>query len=437
MKKDIIIAGAGISGLTLAHLLKKKKIDSVVFEKESESGGICNTVKSGKYLFDYTGHLLHLKNSKIKKYILSLLKDNYNLHNRSAWIFIKNCCIPYPFQVHLYYLPNKIKRECLNGYLEAYYNQKNSPKKDAKNFASWAIANFGEGIAKHFLYPYNNKLWTTNVKGLNTTWLGNYVPLPDIENVLTGTFTNSIVKMGYNSSFYYPKKGGIKTLIDAQAKKVQNNIKLNDKILKIDYKNKIVYTASGEYKYKFLASSLPLQELIETILKKPPVKILTASKKLKSNRVLNINLGVRRKISNKHWVYFPENKYVFYRIGFGSNFSSNMAPRGCSTIYTEIAVDHDLSKKEMESYQKRVIKDLKKIKIIKPDDKIDTIVPLFIKPAYVIYDKNRDLCVSEIVKFLQKNDIYLIGRYGKWEYSAMEDAISSAYEIAGVFKKLL
>ena len=36
-------------------------------------------------------------------------------------------------------------------------------------------------------------------------------------------------------------------------------------------------------------------------------------------------------------VYFPEEKYPFYRIGFPSNFSGSVAPKGCSTMYIEVS----------------------------------------------------------------------------------------------------
>ncbi len=58
--------------------------------------------------------------------------------------------------------------------------------------------------------------------------------------------------------------------------------------------------------------------------------------------VYDINLGIKRpRISDKHWIYFPEKKYRFYRVGFPMNFSTNMTPPKCSSMYVEIAYQPD------------------------------------------------------------------------------------------------
>ena len=38
-----------------------------------------------------------------------------------------------------------------------------------------------------------------------------------------------------------------------------------------------------------------------------------------------------------HWVYVPEEKYPFYRVGCYSNFSAAMAPPGKACLYVELA----------------------------------------------------------------------------------------------------
>ena len=50
--KPIVVIGAGISGLTLAFLLKKKGIPVLVLEKDAEAGGTMKTVKEGGWLIE-------------------------------------------------------------------------------------------------------------------------------------------------------------------------------------------------------------------------------------------------------------------------------------------------------------------------------------------------------------------------------------------------
>jgi oxygen-dependent protoporphyrinogen oxidase len=43
-KTDIIIVGAGLTGLTLAYYLKKEGKKIILVEKEKRAGGVINTV---------------------------------------------------------------------------------------------------------------------------------------------------------------------------------------------------------------------------------------------------------------------------------------------------------------------------------------------------------------------------------------------------------
>jgi protoporphyrinogen/coproporphyrinogen III oxidase len=51
-KTNVIIIGAGLTGLTLGYYLKKKGIDFVIVEKESRPGGVIRTIHEGGFTFE-------------------------------------------------------------------------------------------------------------------------------------------------------------------------------------------------------------------------------------------------------------------------------------------------------------------------------------------------------------------------------------------------
>lgn len=52
MEKDIVIIGAGLTGLTLAYYLKKQGLDILLIEKAEKAGGVINTENENGFVFE-------------------------------------------------------------------------------------------------------------------------------------------------------------------------------------------------------------------------------------------------------------------------------------------------------------------------------------------------------------------------------------------------
>jgi len=154
-----------------------------------------------------------------------------------------------------------------------------------------------------------------------------------------------------------------------------------------------------------------------------PPEIQTLYETLRWSSVYDINLGVKRpRISDKHWIYFPEMKYRFYRVGFPMNFSTRMTPPGCSSMYVEIAYapgqPFDAAKA-----MKDAVRGLLDCGLLRSEQEIVTRNLIHIPVAYVTYDRNRTRSADALLAFLNSHCVYSIGRFGGWKYSYMEEAI--------------
>ena len=141
-------------------------------------------------------------------------------------------------------------------------------------------------------------------------------------------------------------------------------------------------------------------------------------------------MGVDRpNISDQHWIYFPENQFIFSRVGFPMNFSKAVAPAGTSSMYIEITHPPQL-KMNVEECVERSIQDLQKCGILRKGDRILTRQILDIPYAYIIFDEHRQAHLQNLIEYLESRDIYTAGRYGRWEYFSMEDSILSGKSAA-------
>ncbi len=420
MNKTIII-GAGISGLTAAYFLKKPY---TVLEAKPYAGGLCASFYDEGFTFDCSGHFIHIKDEKIKK-LVSKLSNGIDEINRNSSIYIKDRIIPFPFQANLYYLDEKTKKECVNGVL----HRKNTEPDTKMPFIDWSEAMFGKGITKYFMKPYNEKLWSYDLKKMTAEWSGAFVPKPDAQSIVKSAYSKNKIVYGYNSVFYYPKKGGCQTLINGLLKKV--DVRYNAKTHKIDIKNKVITDENGnKYKYSNIISTQPLTELIAQTGNVPSA-VKNAAKRLVCSSVRCVNIGVNakngipKKIKGIHWLYIPEKSIPFYRVGIYSNASASAAPENSYSFYVEYSSGNGKYKN-----CDNVIKDLKKAGFIGKNDEVKTVNVVDMPYAYVIFDKNRRKALDTIQSFLSKHGIYSIGRYGAWEYSFIEKNMKDAIETA-------
>ena len=417
MKTDLVVVlGAGLTGLSAAmHLSQKDKI--LVLEKEETPGGLCRSVTKDGFTFDYTGHLLHLKTDYGKRLITDLMGDSLVEFSRRARIFSKGVWTAYPFQANTYGLPESVCRECVDGIRTV----QDHPI-DRSNLLRWIQTTFGAGIADHFMIPYNQKLWCTPLDQLSCDWVGDYIPRPTVEEVEDGARApRGERNFGYNASFFYPREGGIQALSDALARRVED-LRCESEIVAVNTTQKMVQTRSGEtFNYDRLITTLPLKRFV-SLIKDAPSEVKEAADRLKAVSVYNMNLGVKKNRTDAHWSYYPEAEFPFYRIGFYHNFGPSMAPPETSSYYVEMAFDQDKTP-DITSLRHAALEAMKKPDLIDDESDILAEFSTVIDTGYVLYTHDRAENIECITRWLESNKIISTGRYGGWEYSAMEEAI--------------
>lgn len=423
MKTDVLILGGGLAGLSTAHHLGRLGVRSrLVLEARPAVGGTAGSVLQDGFTFDHTGHLLHLHDPDGKKLILDLLKGNLAVHERRAAIFSKGALTRYPFQANTKGLPRGVVVDCVAGFLETVHRPRPLPR--APDFLSWCRATFGDGITRHFLKPYNEKLWQMSLAKMTTEWQGRFVPKPTSSEVLYGALTDSNKLFGYNATFRYPVRGGIQCLPDALAARLEEGVvQTNCRVTAVDLREKIAAVAGlGEVHYDRLVNTLPLSSFLDMI-GPLPAPVVEARRRLRWTTVWNLNLGVARPdVTDKHWIYFPEGKFPFYRVGCSSNFSSSVAPAGHSALYVEAARPGG-ARVDKVRLEAEILRGLRECGLLRKTDELSARAWMPIEVGYVVYDFARTPSVATVFRHLGALGIESIGRYGAWKYSFMEETL--------------
>ena len=398
-----LIIGAGLSGISFANSIKD---DFLIIEKESVIGGGCKSYKQNEFVWDQGGHFFHTKNYDNFKYLLD--RDNVKKIEKKAKIYIDSTYIDYPFQNNIKQLSDKEYNKCLNGLKKKKFYKNN-------NLLCDLYSKYGKAIVKKFLKPYNEKLYCTNLKKLSKTAMGRFFPefsLSELEKPIQ-----------YNQHFYYCADG-IQSLLAPIFEKIdKNKIIFDCHYVSIDTSKKIVNTNKGSFKYTYLINTSPFDEFYKIVENK---EYLRDRRFLKCNKVLVFNMGFNQPSKHLyHWVYYPENKFVFYRVGFYNNIIES--PK--LSVYVEVALEN---KKHInvKKIRHRILKDLRKAGVIDLDYEIISSNYVIISPAYININEKSNEIVERKIKEWQDKGIFTLGRYGKWEYSCMEDSIVGAENLA-------
>jgi len=417
----ITILGAGLSGLSAAYHLKD---GYMVLEKEREAGGLCRSVYTDGYVFDYAPHILFTRDEYTRNLFFRLLGENLHTHERRAYIYMMNTYVKYPFEANLSPLPRHVIDECIQGVIDRR-------QVEPHNFMEWIRSTFGDGVARHYMVPYNQKVWKHPLEEMNTDWIAGRVPSPSVEEMRRGAEGRQDRDFGPNAVFWYPKRGGIGALAAQLSKGL--NVSLGSTATELKPHGdgvKVVYMKDGKRRTvesDHVLSSLPLPEVVKMI-DDAPEEVHGAAERLVHNSLVCVMVGVKRpRITDKHWLYFPEKDLAFNRISFPMNFSPQTTPEGRSSILVEVTYrDHA----DVEETKIRVLMDLVKAGLIDADDEVETSMAADFKYAYVIYDLDHRKNVNIIHRYLEGNRITPIGRFGEWEYHNMDKAIQSGKRAA-------
>ncbi|SLM46403.1 putative Amine oxidase [Nitrospira japonica] len=428
----IVIVGAGLAGLSTAYHLSG--LPYRIYEREQDVGGLCRSYRKDGFTFDYTGHLLHFRQAEIKALVERLLAGRLQQHGRKSFIYSHQTYTEYPFQVNTFGLPPEVIRECLMGFIATLTQPVASIAPKDRSFKQWILDNLGDGMAKHFMVPFNEKLWQVSLDELTSDWVSWLVPKPELKDVINGALGIKDKAFGYNPSFLYPANDGIRVLPESFLSGI-DQVERDCELIEVDTKRRRALfhdRRRGESRtehYESLVSTIPVPELVRRCPDFPQ-RLKEAAAGLRWVSVYNVNLGVsREQVSDKHWIYFPESGYPFYRVGFPMSFSPSLGRSGCSSMYVEIS-HRPAEQRAPEQLIEQARSGLEQAGILRPDDDLVVADVKDLRYAYVYFDRHRAKAIPAILAELERRGIHSIGRYGRWEHTSMEDAIGQGKRLA-------
>jgi protoporphyrinogen oxidase len=436
MDDGVLIVGGGLTGLSTAlHL--PASVQWQLFEKDARPGGHARTELRDGFYFDKTGHWLHLRDPGISSLVAELFPGDAPSRAllpvaRKARIFSHGSLIRYPFQANLHGLPSGVISECLLGFIESHTARVQAGDKGlppVADFEAFCLQQFGPGIARHFMIPYNAKLWGVHPREITAAWCSRFVPIPSLEQVVRGAVGDSPPELGYNAHFLYPAQGGIEALVQRLLSRLPAERLMTGAALEEVNLARREAVINGERRpYRAVVATLPLPELCRRIVDLP-AELVSWAERLRCTPVRYLNVATRvPPIADYHWLYVPEEQYPFYRVGVYTNAVPSMAPAGCGSLYVELSERGPTP--DMTRLMPRVAAALVAAGVLGSVDDILFAELREIEYAYVVFDHAYYEALARLVPFLESHQIFPRGRYGSWTYNSMEDCMMLGRDVA-------
>ncbi len=428
-----MIIGAGPCGLACAHELDRLgRHDWLLLEREDKPGGLAASVLDpAGFTWDLGGHVVFSHFGEFDALLDEVMNDDIWSHDRSSYIRFGDRWIPYPFQNNLRHLPDAVVAECLEGLSRA-------PGGDpGTDFATWMQAVFGDGITRHFMEPYNLKVWATPGAQMSSGWIAERVSVIDYQRVLENVRRGrDDLAWGPNNKFVFPASGGTGEIYRRLAAQLHGQIRYGSVVTEIDPAARRVRTGDGEIvPYGSLVSTMPLARLVGTLLDCPP-QLTEAAQELRHNSVYMVGVGYEAPLADgKSWMYFPAPEVPFYRATNFAKYSPANVPdndtaRFCAYM-TETAYS-DTRPVPREGLEQRVEAALRESGVIGGHPRVASIHVEDIEYAYPVPTVGRDAALVRIQPWLMDNGILSRGRFGSWRYEAgnMDHAVKMGIDAA-------
>ena len=413
----IAILGAGPTGLGAAHRLAELgHEDWDVLERTDHVGGLSSSVVDPHgFIWDHGGHVMFSHYSYFDDLVETMLHGDFDEHMREAWVWLHRRFVPYPFQNNIHRLPPEVFLECILGIIAAQ-----SKPASKENFDTYITAVFGEGIAQHFMRPYNFKVWAHPLEMMGTSWQGDRVPTVDVRRILENLLADrDDVSWGPNNEFKFPLLG-TGMLYERIAAALPKTVEFGKNVTKVDIDtNTVSFDDGTSTGYEKLINTMPLTELLP-LIPQCPSNILAALDDLHHTEGMFIGIGVSDPCpSTKCWMYFPESDAPFYRVTYLSNYSPKMTPGpNHFSLLAEVSVS-PYKYEDPDDVIERTIEGMVACELLtreQVDTKIVSRQLLRVPYSYPVPTIRRDVALAIIQPWLMEHGIYSRGRFGAWRY---------------------
>ena len=337
---DLVIIGAGPSGLTAAYELSDSDKKVIILEKKSQVGGLAETKVFGNYRYDIGPHRFFTKNKEVYELFLKMLGKDAVEVNRKTRILFKNSYFDYPLTPLNALFGLGIGESIVIGFSYIFARIKSYLKiSKINNFEDWVVDRFGRKLFNNFFKNYTEKVWGIDCKDIGSDWAAQRIKGLSLSTAIKfALFPNSKKRpKTLVDKFYYPRLGAgmlwekFEDYVKEQGVEVAKNKKVtgvsnNGDNFKVTIEDNFGNQTSIDTKNIFFSN--PLLEFIDIYDADVPESVINSAKSLNYRNHISVHVTIDKKLFDDNWIYIHSPNLNMARIADFTNFSDDMSEEG-------------------------------------------------------------------------------------------------------------
>ena len=412
--KSVAIIGGGVSGLTVARLLRER-YRVTVFDANPTPGGLirCQRVE-GSLFHTCGGHVFNTRRSEVLDFFGKIFdyEREFRKSDRNSVIFMADGLrVPYPIENYAYLFDDETLRRIIADVVAL----KSKPQ-SSSNFEEFLQGRFGSTLYNLYFRPYNEKIWRRRLNDVPIEWLEGKLPMPSPEEIIYNNIRRVAEKQFVHSTFWYERQGGSQYLADRLAE--GTDIRYSSPVNAISRQADGRWAVAGEL-FDAVVYTGNIRRLPSIVEGLDLSGFAPDLERLESHGTTSVFCEIDQ--NPYSWIYLPDHDYDAHRIICTGNFapSNNASPRLTATVEFTDRVDRDEIERQLERIP------------LNPR----YLAHCYNEVTYPIQTAGTREMIRRLKQTTQPAGLWLTGRFADWEYYNMDAAMEAAINTVKTFDR--
>lgn len=438
----VIVIGAGLTGLSAAHVLHESGVSVKVLEADKEIGGASKTVRFRGFRFDLGGHRFYTRNQPVLALVRKLIGGELLTVPRRSRIHLRGKFADYPLtffsalgalglvtsmSVCASYAVEKLKR--------VFHHPPDV------TFEDWVIGRFGRKLYSIYFRPYSEKIWGVSCAELKADFAEQRIRGLSFREAVKSMFTSGKNRPAtLVSQFLYPRLG-FGRIGESMAEGLPAGaVELESPVVRVEHKGNritgVVCQNQGREKNTaphHVISTMSVTDLIRSLSPAAPGEVVEAAEGLRYRDMVIVFLTLNREqVTPDQWIYFSSDDVFFGRMHEPGNWSEAMSPPGKTSLVVEVFCyeGEPVWCESDESVARRVIRRLAELGMIDQSECEGTKV-VRLRKAYPLYAGDYLERLEAVMGYLDRfENLQTAGRNGLFRYTSSDYYIEMGMKAA-------